>query len=73
MLKPALMRKGAIIMQIKVIYEDEAVPSLKQQIAALDTEQLYFIELWIRQLRASRKETIFQEWKEALYKLVNQV
>ena len=60
-------------MQIKVIYEDEAVPLLKQQIAALDTEQLYFIELWIRQLRASRKETIFQEWKEALYKLVNQV
>ena len=60
-------------MQIKVIYEDEVVPPLKQQIAALDTEQLYFIELWIRQLRASRKETIFQEWKEALYKLVNQV
>ena len=60
-------------MQIKVIYEDEAVPPLKKQIAELDSEQLYFIEFWIRQLRASRRETIFQEWKETLYKLVNQV
>lgn len=60
-------------MQIKVIYEDEAVPPLKQQIAALDTEQLYFIELWIRQLRASRKEQIFQEWQTALYNLINKV
>lgn len=60
-------------MQIKVIYEDEAIPPLKQQIAALDTEQLYFIELWIRQLRASRKEQIFQEWQRVLYNLVNNV
>ena len=60
-------------MQIKVIYEDEAVPPLKQQIAALDTEQLYFIELWIRQLKASRKEKVFQEWQTTLYKLINKV
>ncbi len=60
-------------MQIKVIYEDEAIPLLKKQIAALDTEQLYFIELWIRQLRASRREQVFQEWQTALYNLVNKV
>ncbi len=60
-------------MQINVIYEDEAIPPLKKQIAALDTRQLYFIELWIRQLRASRKEQIFQEWQTALYNLMNKV
>ncbi len=53
-------------MQIKVIYEDEAVLPVKEQIAKLDTDQLFFVEQFIRQLRTARKEEIFQQWLNTL-------
>ncbi|MBE6113012.1 MAG: hypothetical protein E7195_08380 [Peptococcaceae bacterium] len=58
-------------MQIKVIYEDEAVLPVKEQIAQLDTEQLFFIEQFIRQIRITRKQEVFQQWQHTLHNLVN--
>lgn len=58
-------------MQIKVIYEDEAVLPVKEQIAQLDTEQLFFIEQFIRQIRITRKQKVFQQWQHTLHNLVN--
>ncbi len=58
-------------MQIKVIYEEEAVLPVKEQIAALSTDQLFFVEQFIRQTRAARKEEVFQQWQNTLQHLVN--
>lgn len=59
-------------MQIKVIYEDDAVLPVKALIAQLDTQQLYFVERCIQQTKQQRKQEIFQQWQAALQQLVNQ-
>lgn len=58
-------------MQVKVIYEDDAVLTVKEQLARLDTEQLFFVEQFIRQTKISRKQAVFQQWKNTLHDLVN--
>ena len=57
-------------MQVKVIYEDEAVLPVKERIAQLDTEQLFFVEQFIRRTKAERKQEIFQQWQSTLHNLV---
>lgn len=57
-------------MQVKVIYEDEAVLPVKERIAQLDTEQLFFVEQFIRRTKAERKQEIFQQWQNTLHNLV---
>lgn len=59
-------------MQIKVIYEDDAVLPVKAQIAQLDTQQLYFVERCIQQTKQQRKQEIFQQWQAVLQQLVKQ-
>lgn len=59
-------------MQVKVIYEDDAVLSVKAQIAQLDSEQLFFVEQFIQKTRAARKQQVFQQWQRALYELIHQ-
>ena len=52
-------------MLIKLIYEDEQLQSIKEQIKNLETNQLYFLEEFIR--REKKKKTkSFTEWKETL-------
>ena len=58
-------------MQIKVIYESDAVLPVKEMIAQLDTQQLYFIERYIQQTKQQRKQEVFQQWQAALQQLVN--
>lgn len=58
------------MMQVKVIYEDEAVLPVKERIAQLDTEQLFFVEQFIRRTKAERKQEIFQQWQNTLHNLV---
>ncbi len=58
-------------MQIKVIYEADAVLPVKEMIAQLDTQQLYFIERYIQQTKQQRKQEVFQQWQAALQQLVN--
>ena len=57
-------------MQVKVIYEDEAVLPVKERIAQLDTEQLFFVEQFIRRTKAERKQKVFQQWQSTLHNLV---
>ena len=57
-------------MQVKVIYEDEAVLPVKERIAQLDTEQLFFVEQFIRRTTAERKQEVFQLWQSTLHNLV---
>ncbi|MBR5318388.1 MAG: hypothetical protein IKU46_02190 [Peptococcaceae bacterium] len=57
-------------MQVKVIYEDEAVLPVKERIAQLDTEQLFFVEQFIRRTKAERKQEVFQQWQSTLHNLV---
>lgn len=57
-------------MQVKVIYEDEAVLPVKERIAQLDTEQLFFVEQFIRRTKAERKQEVFQQWQSMLHNLV---
>lgn len=59
------------MMQIKIIYEDDAVLPVKALISQLDTQQLYFIERHIQQTRQQRKQEIFQQWQTTLQQLVN--
>ena len=58
-------------MQIKVIYEADAVLPVKEMIAQLDTQQLYFIERYIQQTKQQRKQEVFQQWQAALQQLGN--
>lgn len=58
-------------MQIKIIYEDEAVLPVKELIGQLDSQQLFFVEQFIKQQKQQRKQEIFQQWQAALNHLVN--
>jgi len=58
-------------MQIKVIYEEEAVLPVKELIAQLDSQQLFFVEQFIKQQKQQRKQEIFQQWQTTLQQLVN--
>lgn len=53
-------------MLIKLIYEDEQLEAIKTQIKQLETNQLYFLEEFIRKEKKNRKQRVFQEWKETL-------
>ncbi|MFZ5943725.1 MAG: hypothetical protein ACOYVD_06425 [Bacillota bacterium] len=53
-------------MLIKLIYEDEQIEAIKQQIRELETNQLYFLEEFIRKEKKNRKQRIFEQWKETL-------
>lgn len=58
-------------MQIKIIYEDEAVLPVKELIGQLDSQQLFFVEQFIKQQKQQRKQEIFQQWQTTLNHLVN--
>jgi len=51
---------------IKLIYEEEQLESIKEQIRQLDSKQLYFLEEFIRKEKTNRKQRVFEEWKETL-------
>ena len=53
-------------MLIKLIYEDEQLEAIKEQIKKLETNQLYFLEEFIRREKKERKQRVFTEWKETL-------
>ena len=53
-------------MLIKLIYEDEQLEAIKEQIKQLETNQLYFLEEFIRKEKKNRKQRVFDEWKEIL-------
>ncbi|MGI6225055.1 MAG: hypothetical protein ACOYJ1_02245 [Peptococcales bacterium] len=53
-------------MLIKLIYEDEQLETIKTQIRKLETNQLYFLEEFIRKEKKNRKQRVFEEWKETL-------
>ena len=53
-------------MLIKLIYEDPSLTKIKDDIAKLDTKQLYFIERFIAKEKESRKQAIFDEWQAFL-------
>lgn len=59
-------------MQIKVIYEDEAVLPVKELIGQLDNQQLFFVEQFIKQQKQQRRQQVFQQWQAALAQLVKQ-
>lgn len=58
------------MLQIKVIYEDNAVLPIKELIAQLDTQQLFFVEKFIQQKRMQQKQEVFQQWQITLDSLV---
>lgn len=58
-------------MQIKVIYEDESLISIKQSISKLNNQQLFFVEQHIRTLKQQRQDMIFQQWLCALQQIKN--
>jgi TPP-dependent pyruvate/acetoin dehydrogenase alpha subunit len=51
---------------IRLIYEDEQLEAIKEQIKQLESNQLYFLEEFIRKEKKNRKQRIFEEWKETL-------
>jgi len=51
---------------IKLIYEDEQLEAIKEHIKQLETNQLYFLEEFIRKEKKNRKQRVFDEWKEIL-------
>lgn len=53
-------------MLIKLIYEDEQLEAIKNQISNLETNQLYFLEEFIRKEKKMRKQRVFEQWKETL-------
>ncbi len=61
------------MMQIKVIYEDNAVLPIKELIAQLDTQQLFFVEKFIQQKRMQQKQEVFQQWQTTLDSLVKKI
>lgn len=58
-------------MQIKIIYEEDALVPIKETIATLNNRQLFFIEQHIRTLKQQRQDQIFQQWLCALQKIKN--
>ena len=48
-------------MQIKVIYEDDALLPVKECLEQLDNHQLFFVEQYIRTRKAAQHEAIFQQ------------
>ena len=63
--------KRRMSMQIKVIYEDDALISIKESITQLNKDQLFFVEQHIRTLKQQRQDCIFQQWLCALQKIKN--
>lgn len=61
------------MMQIKVIYEDNAVLPIKELIAQLDTQQLFFVEKFTQQKRMQQKQEVFQQWQTTLDSLVKKI
>ena len=61
------------MMQIKVIYEDNAVLPIKELIAQLDTQQLFFVEKFIQQKRMQQKQEVFQQWQTTLDSMVKKI
>ena len=61
------------MMQIKVIYEDNAVLPIKELVAQLDTQQLFFVEKFIQQKRMQQKQEVFQQWQTTLDSLVKKI
>ncbi|NMA02853.1 MAG: hypothetical protein GX923_09885 [Clostridia bacterium] len=59
-------------MLIKLIYEDEQLDKIKEQIKQLETNQLYFIEEFVRKEKLLRKQKVFQEWKETLNNVIEE-
>lgn len=57
-------------MQIRVIHEDPAILLIQQEIAQLDTKQLYFIERFLVQEKQQRKQEIFDQWLITLNRLI---
>ena len=53
-------------MLIKLIYEHQHLEAIKEQIKQLETNQLYFLEEFIRKEKKNRKQRVFDEWKEIL-------
>lgn len=58
-------------MQIKVIYEEDAVIAIKENITQLNTKQLFFVEHYIQTLKQQRQDALFQQWLCTLQKLKN--
>lgn len=57
-------------MQIKVIYEDDAVLPIKELISQLDHQQLFFVEQCIKKKKQQKKQEIFEQWQNTLNSLV---
>ena len=51
---------------MKLIYEDEKILPIEQAIAALDSDQLYFIERFLAQEKNRRQELVFDQWQQFL-------
>ena len=50
-------------MLIKLIYEDEQLDKIKEQIKQLETNQLYFIEEFVRKEKLLRKQRFLKNGK----------
>ena len=57
-------------MQIKVIYEDDALLPVKECLEQLDNHQLFFVEQYIRTRKAAQNEEIFQQWLCAMQQIL---
>ena len=57
-------------MLIKLIYEDEQLDEIKDKIKLLETDQLYFIEEFVRKEKKKRKQKVFEEWKATLNNVI---
>jgi len=66
-----LQRSGGELL-IKLIYEDEQLDKIKEQIKQLETNQLYFIEEFVRKEKLLRKQKVFEEWKETLNNVIEE-
>ena len=58
-------------MQIKIIYEDDALLPVKECLCHLNNHQLFFVEQYIQSLKTQRQEIIFQQWLCAMQKIRN--
>ena len=58
-------------MQIKVIYEDDALLHVKECLEKLDHHQLFFVEQYIRTRKAQQHEAIFQQWLCAMQQILH--
>jgi hypothetical protein len=67
----AFIVQRRIIMQIKVIYEDDALLPVKECLEQLDNHQLFFVEQYIRTRKAAQHEAIFQQWLCAMQQILH--